>query len=166
MRRIADRVCVMKDGEIVEEGPAAEIFANPQHAYTRKLLAAEPSGTPPPVPDDAKELVAAQDLKVWFPIQKGFMRKTVDHVKAVNDASLSVRAGETLGIVGESGSGKTTLLRTLAGLQPPYAGEVISELSGAKENEFSRAKIKSFIVIQRCIMRGAGKNKRVSLVIF
>ncbi|MBQ4827274.1 ABC transporter ATP-binding protein [Leisingera sp. HS039] len=109
VRRIADRVCVMKDGEIVEEGPAAEIFANPQHAYTRKLLAAEPSGTPPPVPDDAKELVAAQDLKVWFPIQRGLLKRTVGHVKAVNPMSLSVRSGETLGIVGESGSGKTTL---------------------------------------------------------
>ncbi|MCF6432557.1 ABC transporter ATP-binding protein [Leisingera sp. MMG026] len=109
VRRIADRVCVMKDGEIVEEGPAAEIFANPLHAYTRKLLAAEPSGTPPPVPDDAKELVAAQDLKVWFPIQRGLLKRTVGHVKAVNPMSLSVRSGETLGIVGESGSGKTTL---------------------------------------------------------
>ncbi|QAX28500.1 ABC transporter ATP-binding protein [Leisingera sp. NJS204] len=109
VRRIADRVCVMKDGEIVEEGPAAKIFANPQHAYTRKLLAAEPSGTPPPVPDDAKELVAAQDLKVWFPIQRGLLKRTVGHVKAVNPMSLSVRSGETLGIVGESGSGKTTL---------------------------------------------------------
>ncbi|KIC11941.1 microcin ABC transporter ATP-binding protein [Leisingera sp. ANG-M1] len=109
VRRIADRVCVMKDGEIVEEGPAAEIFANPQHPYTQKLLAAEPSGRPRPVEEGAEELVAAKDLKVWFPIQKGLLKRTVGHVKAVNPMTVSLRAGETLGIVGESGSGKTTL---------------------------------------------------------
>ena len=109
VRRIADRVCVMKDGEIVEEGPAAEIFANPRHPYTQKLLAAEPSGAPDPVPDGAEEIVRAEHLKVWFPIQRGLLKRTVGHVKAVNDATLSVRQGETLGIVGESGTGKTTL---------------------------------------------------------
>lgn len=109
VRRIADRVCVMQGGEIVEQGPAAEIFANPQHPYTRKLLAAEQKGGPDPVPAGAPEIVRTEHLRVWFPIQKGFLRKTVGHVKAVNDANLAVRAGETLGIVGESGSGKTTL---------------------------------------------------------
>ncbi len=109
VRRIADRVCVMKDGEIVEAGPTAEIFANPQHPYTQKLLAAEPSGQPDPVADDAVEMVSTKDLKVWFPIQRGFLRKTVGHIKAVNPSSISIRAGETLGIVGESGSGKTTM---------------------------------------------------------
>lgn len=109
VRRIADRVCVMKNGEIVEEGPAAEIFAAPKHPYTQKLLAAEPSGQPKPVAPDAEELVSARDLKVWFPIQRGLLKRTVGHVKAVNPMSLRVRAGETLGIVGESGSGKTTL---------------------------------------------------------
>lgn len=109
VRRIADRVCVMQQGEIVEQGPTSEIFDNPQHPYTRKLLGAEPSGRPEPVPQGSEEIVRTDHLKVWFPIQKGFLRKTVDHVRAVNDASLSVRAGETLGIVGESGSGKTTL---------------------------------------------------------
>ena len=109
VRRIADRVCVMKDGEIVEEGPAAEVFDNPQHAYTQKLLAAEPSGIPEPVAPEAAELISTQDLKIWFPIQKGLLKRTVGHVKAVNPTSISVRAGETLGIVGESGSGKTTL---------------------------------------------------------
>jgi len=109
VQRIADKVCVMKGGRIVEAGPTAQIFANPQHDYTRKLLAARPSGQPQPVPDNARELVKTDGLRVWFPIQKGFLRRTVGHVKAVNDATIRVRAGETLGIVGESGSGKTTL---------------------------------------------------------
>ncbi len=109
VRRIADRVCVMKNGEIVEQGPTQEIFDAPKHAYTKKLLGAEPKGRPAPVPEDAPTIVETEHLKIWFPIQQGLLRRTVDHVKAVNDASLSVRAGETLGIVGESGSGKTTL---------------------------------------------------------
>ena len=109
VRRIADHVCVMKDGEIVEQGPAAQIFANPQHPYTRKLLEAEPKGLAEPFTEDAPQIVATRDLKVWFPIKRGWLRRTVGHVKAVNGATLNVRAGETLGIVGESGSGKTTL---------------------------------------------------------
>ncbi|MFD1159619.1 ABC transporter ATP-binding protein [Roseovarius aestuarii] len=109
VQRIADRVCVMKDGEIVETGPTAEIFANPQHDYTRKLLSARAVGEPDPVPENTETLVETDALRVWFPIQRGFFKKTVGHVKAVNEASISVRAGETLGIVGESGSGKTTL---------------------------------------------------------
>ncbi len=109
VQRIADKVCVMKDGYIVEAGPTAEVFANPQHAYTRKLLGAQAVGRPDPVPEDAPVIVETENLRVWFPIQKGFLKKTVGYVKAVNDASISVRAGETLGIVGESGSGKTTL---------------------------------------------------------
>ena len=109
VRRIADRVCVMQGGEIVEQGPVAEIFANPRHPYTQKLLAAEPKGRPDPVPEGAEEIVRTDELRVWFPIRRGFLRRTVGHVKAVNAATISVRAGETLGIVGESGSGKTTL---------------------------------------------------------
>jgi microcin C transport system ATP-binding protein len=109
VRRIADRVCVMKDGEIVETGPTEEIFANPRHPYTRKLLEAEATGGPDPVRDFAETIVETEHLKVWFPIQAGLLRRTVGHVKAVNDATISVREGETLGIVGESGSGKTTL---------------------------------------------------------
>ncbi|UOA33329.1 putative ABC transporter ATP-binding protein YejF [Sulfitobacter sp. DSM 110093] len=109
VRRIADRVFVMQKGVVVEEGATAEIFDNPQHPYTRKLLSAEPTGSPEPVAEDAPEVLRTDNLKVWFPIQKGLLRRTVGHVQAVNDTSLSVRAGETLGIVGESGSGKTTL---------------------------------------------------------
>ncbi|MBP0481407.1 ABC transporter ATP-binding protein [Sagittula salina] len=109
VRKIADRVCVMKDGEIVEQGVTKEIFDNPQHPYTVKLLSAESTGKPDPVAEDAEEIAATEHLKIWFPIQKGLMKRTDGYVKAVNDASMSVRAGETVGIVGESGSGKTTL---------------------------------------------------------
>jgi microcin C transport system ATP-binding protein len=109
VQRIADRVCVMKDGEIVEAGPTAQIFANPQHPYTIKLLSAHAVGQPDPVPEGAPEIASTKNLKIWFPIQKGLLKRTVGYVKAVNDATISVRAGETLGIVGESGSGKTTL---------------------------------------------------------
>ncbi len=109
VRKIADRVCVMKDGEIVEHGPTAEIFANPQHPYTQLLLSAEAVGGPGPVPDGAKTVVETKNLKIWFPIHRGMLQRTVGHIKAVNDATLDIRAGETLGVVGESGSGKTTL---------------------------------------------------------
>ena len=109
VRRISDRVFVMQQGEVVESGPTAELFANPQHPYTIKLLSAEASGQPLPVPEDAPVVVATDKLKIWFPIHGGLLRRTVGYVKAVNASSLSVRAGETLGIVGESGSGKTTM---------------------------------------------------------
>ncbi len=109
VRRIADKVCVMEKGEIVESGSTADIFASPKHPYTKKLLGAEPKGRPAPVAPDAEVIAETNELRIWFPITQGFLRKTVGYVKAVNEATLSVRAGETLGIVGESGSGKTTL---------------------------------------------------------
>ena len=109
VRRVADRVCVMKDGEIVESGPTAEIFNNPQHEYTRKLLAAGAKGQPAPIPDDARAVIDTENLRIWFPIKRGILRRTVGHVKAVNQATFTIHEGETLGIVGESGSGKTTI---------------------------------------------------------
>jgi microcin C transport system ATP-binding protein len=114
VRKVADRVCVMTKGKIVETGPTKDIFANPQHEYTRHLLAAEPKGKPPLADDTAKTVMSGRDIKVWFPIKEGFFRKTVDHVKAVDGIDVTVRAGQTLGVVGESGSGKTTLGLALA----------------------------------------------------
>ncbi len=109
VRRIADRVCVMTGGKIVESGPTQEIFANPQHDYTRHLLAAEPKGRPPAADPAATPVLTGEDIRVWFPIRQGFFRRTVDHVKAVDGIDVAVKEGQTLGIVGESGSGKTTL---------------------------------------------------------
>jgi microcin C transport system ATP-binding protein len=109
VRRIAGRVCVMNGGKIVEQGPVEQVFTAPKHPYTMALLAAEPKPDPAPPRPDAPVVMSADDLKVWFPIKRGFLRRTVGHIKAVDGVSLAVRKGETLGVVGESGSGKTTL---------------------------------------------------------
>ncbi len=133
VRRMANRVYVMNQGEIVEEGLTADIFAKPQHTYTRHLLSAEPKGKPPEARPTAPVVLETTDLKVWFPIKRGLLRRTVDHIKAVDGVTLQLRAGETIGVVGESGSGKTTLglalLRLTASKGPiVYAGRRIDGL--------------------------------------
>ncbi len=139
VERIADRVCVMQAGEIVETGPTAEIFANPRHEYTKMLLGARQTGRPAPVPDDARPVLETEKLRVWFPIQRGFLKRTVGHVKAVNEATISVREGETLGVVGESGSGKTTLALAIMRLIPSE-GRII--FSGEDMNRWSIRKLR------------------------
>jgi microcin C transport system ATP-binding protein len=109
VRHMADRVCVMTQGEIVEQGFTRDIFEHPRHDYTRKLLAAEPKGQPARAARDTPVVMEAKDLRVWFPIKRGVFLRTVDHVKAVDGISVTLRRGRTLGVVGESGSGKTTL---------------------------------------------------------
>ena len=113
VRKIAQRVCVMKDGKLVEQGSVEQVFSSPQHPYTRALLAAEPKPDPAPPQPDAPVVLQTTDLKVWFPITAGLMRKVVGHVKACDGLTIELRKGETLGVVGESGSGKSTLGRAI-----------------------------------------------------
>jgi microcin C transport system ATP-binding protein len=143
VRRIAERVCVMKNGLIVEQGPVEQVFTSPQHPYTKALLAAEPKPDPAPPQPDAPVVMSTDDLKVWFPIKRGLLRKTVGHVKAVDGVSLTIRQGETLGVVGESGSGKTTLglaLLRLISSQGPivFLGQDIQGLQFKQMRPFRR----------------------------
>ncbi len=117
VRKVSDRVCVMKGGEIVERGDTERIFEAPQHDYTKLLMAAEPKGNPLPAVPDAKPVVTAENLRVWFPIRRGVLRRTVGHIKAVDGVDVVVREGHTVGVVGESGSGKTTLAMGLLRLE-------------------------------------------------
>ena len=124
VRKVADRVCVMTRGEIVEQGPVAQVFDRPQHAYTKHLLSAEPKGRPAPADPAAPEIVRLDDLKVHFPIRRGVLRRTVGYVKAVDGVSIALREGHTIGLVGESGSGKTTLGLALLRLEKSTGGIV------------------------------------------
>jgi microcin C transport system ATP-binding protein len=109
VRRMADRVCVMKDGAIVEAGAVETVFTAPRHPYTVRLLAAEPKGRPPARADEGPVVMEARDIRVHFPLKAGLWGRTIDHVRAVDGVSLTLRQGRTVGVVGESGSGKTTL---------------------------------------------------------
>lgn len=126
VRRMADTVSVMNDGRIVEQRATEALFDTPQHDYTRHLLAAEPKGRPEPADPTAPDLLQGRDVKVWFPIKRGFLRRTVGHIKAVDGISLALKRGHTLGIVGESGSGKSTLGRALLRLERS-TGDILFE---------------------------------------
>jgi len=108
VRKIADRVAVMKDGELVEEGECASLFTTPKHPYTKKLIDSDPKGLPVPVTASASSLLNVEQLKVWFPITGGLFKRTISHVKAVTDMQFDLKQGHSIGLVGESGSGKST----------------------------------------------------------
>lgn len=143
VRKMADHVCVMKDGEIVERGPTKDIFDHPKHAYTKHLIDSEPKGSPPAANPNAKVILKAEDLKVWFPIKRGFLRRTVGHIKAVDGITLEVKEGQTLAVVGESGSGKTTLglalLRLISSEGPiVYLGDRIDGFDSKRMRPYRR----------------------------
>jgi microcin C transport system ATP-binding protein len=134
VRKVADKVCVMQGGKIVEKGDVERVFKSPEHPYTRALLAAEPKPDPALPRPEAPVVVETKDLKIWFPVKRGVLRKVVGHIKAVDGVSIELRKGETLGVVGESGSGKTTLglaiLRLISSDGPiVFMGDPIQELN-------------------------------------
>jgi microcin C transport system ATP-binding protein len=143
VRKMADRVCVMNNGEIVERGETRRLFAKPQHPYTKHLIASEPKGSPPAADPGAKTILETKDLRVWFPIKRGFLRHVVGHIKAVDGIDLAVKEGQTLGVVGESGSGKTTLglalLRLVSSDGPiVYLGDRIDEYDSKRMRPLRR----------------------------
>ncbi|SEQ68220.1 microcin C transport system ATP-binding protein [Amphritea atlantica] len=150
VRRYSDAVCVMYQGSIVEQNRTADLFADPQHPYTLKLLNAEPSGLPQPVAETGSPILQTDKLKVWFPVKRGLLKRTVDHIKAVNPCSIKLHTGRTLGVVGESGSGKTTLglailrlIRSEGGIQ--FDGKAIESLN---QSEIKPLRRKMQIVFQ------------------
>ena len=150
VRKMADRVCVMTQGRLVEQGPVAEVFDNPQHSYTQHLLSAEPKGRPAQADPSAPEILRLDDLKVHFPIRRGLMRRTVGHVKAVDGVSIALREGHTIGLVGESGSGKTTLGLALLKLERSEGGIRFDgrELQGLSQRELRPMRREMQIVFQ------------------
>jgi len=143
VRKMAERVCVMNDGEIVEAAETERIFTEPRHTYTKHLLAAEPKGEPPASDSSAPVIIRTDNLRVWFPIKRGLLKRTVGHIKAVDDLSLQIRQGQTVGVVGESGSGKTTLGLALLRLTPSagpiiYMGQNIDGLTFKKMRPYRR----------------------------
>jgi microcin C transport system ATP-binding protein len=150
VRKVADHVCVMTQGKIVEQGPVEQVYRNPQHAYTRQLLAAEPKKEPAPLNPDGPIMMRTDNLKVWFPVKRGVLRHTVGHIKAVDGVTVELRKGETLGVVGESGSGKTTLglaiLRLISSVGPVvFMG---NELQGLRFKEMRPFRRNMQIVFQ------------------
>ena len=150
VRRMAERACVMHDGLIVEQDRTDRVFEAPAHEYTRHLLAAEPKGRPDPAPSGAAEIMACENLKVWFPIKRGILKRTVGHVKAVDGIALTLREGHTLGVVGESGSGKSTLGRALLRLEKSegairFAGK---NIQGLRSNDLRPLRKEMQIVFQ------------------
>jgi microcin C transport system ATP-binding protein len=191
VRKMADRVCVMRQGEIVERGTVDKIFTAPEHPYTQHLLASEPRGTPPETNDTGRVVLETDDLRVWYPIKRGILRKTVGHVKAVDGLTLKLREGSTLGVVGESGSGKTTLglalLRLISSKGPiSYIGQRLDRLSSGAMRPLRRHMqivfqdpygslsprlsvsqiIEEGLIIQNPHMTGSERRERVSQAMY